>query len=258
MLELNELHALLPAMIDDGLADVEESTDADRADACEKLCVLYRARGITALLLELDVDQFYHMLTRSALTRIYALEWLPASGGDQSRYAKLTRSRAFFDSLAAVRLDLAKRISVLSPQRWMDRFEYEDDYCYALFLHKLAEGADRTALEPILARFKAATDGSPSVNLAVCDSLLARDSASFAAAFADKLGAWEEELAFQETSIARDDVAFAGDRHVYVEGVAILRLAEGVGITTEEEYRFCPREARMAMEAAFPDDGYPR
>jgi hypothetical protein len=258
MLELNELHALLPAMIEDGLADVEEAADVDLAGACEQLCVLYRASGITALLLELDVDQYYHMLTRSALTRIYALERMPPAVKDQSRDAKLTRSRAFFDAVAATRPDLAKRIGVLGAQRWMERYEYEDDYCYALFVHKLVEGADRSTLEPVLARLKVAAAGSASVNPAVCEALLARDSESFAAAFADKLRSWEEELAFQETSISRDDVAFAGDRHVYIEGVALLRLAEGLGIATEEEYRFCPRETRMTMEAAFPDDGYPR
>ncbi len=258
MLELNELHALLPAMIDDGLADVEDAGDVDRAEACEKLSVLYRAAGITALLLELDVDQYYHMLTRSALTRIYALEKMTPAEKSQSRSAKLTRSRAFFDAVAAARPDLAQHISRLSAQRWLERYEYEDDYCYALFLHKLNDGADQTALQQIVARFKTAVGETPSANIAVCEALLARSSDSFAEAFEAKLAAWDEELAFQETSITRDDVAFAGDRHIYIEGVALLRLAEGVGITTQDEYRFCPRETRLAMEAAFPDDGYPR
>ncbi len=45
---------------------------------------------------------------------------------------------------------------------------------------------------------------------------------------------------------------------VFVEGLALLGLAERRGMSTEAEYVFCPAEAREPASLPFPDDRYPR
>jgi len=50
---------------------------------------------------------------------------------------------------------------------------------------------------------------------------------------------------------------FAPNRKVMVEGLAILRLAERLGIPTKKDYKLCPRLAREATYAPFEPLAFP-
>ncbi len=51
-----------------------------------------------------------------------------------------------------------------------------------------------------------------------------------------------------------EDPVVIAERQIYIEGLAILRIADKLGFVTQSEYRFCPSIARVAMVKPFPDE----
>lgn len=257
MIELADLYPELPSVLRHRLTALRQVPVDDLGRECAALMAFYRAAGIGALLIEFDTDGYYHMLTRSGLTRVFMLRRMASGTQSTDRYRKVTQSSGFFDAVAADRFGVARRIVNLSPQEWVERYEYEDDYCYVYFLHTLVTDAEDGERSAVLERLRRVEAGAPSVRFALCRALLKRDADAFDEAFWAALDAWDEEVAFQAESINRDEVAHCTEKHVWIEGLALLRLAEYRGIETREQYRYCPTEARAAARTAFPDDGYP-
>jgi hypothetical protein len=224
---------------------------------CEEASVYFRTAGIANLLVGYDSDGFHHMLTRSALTRLYLLEKTPPALKVTSRFCKLSRASGFFDALTADRADLARQIIAASPQQRNLDFEYEDDYAYTRFLHGLLLDATKEDQQRILDDWKGLLEDPSSAKFDVCVALLGCDSGAFDEAFANLLAVRTTELKAQERSLSRDEMEYAGGRYVYVEGLAILHLAEMFGIATQLEYKYCPKEARQPLTTPFPDNLYP-
>jgi Immunity protein 49 len=257
MLNLSDVYPDFPDILDQMVDGITRAPIAALGPACEEACVYFRTAGIAELLVSYNSDGFLHMLTRSALTRLHLLERTPPAEKEASRFCKISRSNGFFDGLAADRADLARRIVAAGPRHRNIDFEYEEDHAYVSFLSGLLLDAADDVQRKILDQWKALLDGQGPARYQVCLALLDRDAAGFDDVFAGLLDAWAVELQAQERSMSRDEMAFAGDRHVYVEGLAILRLAEMRQIATEPEYRYCPREARLPLVTPFPNDLYP-
>ena len=257
MIDLTSLYSELELMIDSSLKELAEVPLSELGPLCEELCVLFRTAGSGALLLELDVDRFHHMLIRSGLTRVFLLQQTAPEEKELSRFCKITKANGFFDSVAANRFDVAEKITVLSPQKWMERYEYEDDYCYILFLHNMIIGGEKSLKKKIIDRFEKILEGESSPKHDVCYALFKQDNQYFDDAFSDLIDLWTDEIEFQKKSISRNEVEFAAARHIYIEGLALLRIAEMVGIETQDEYQYCPKEARLPMRTPFPNTGFP-
>ena len=259
MFELNDIYSDFPEILSIKVDDISGAyPPAALGPLCEEACVCFRTAGIAAVLVELDLDGFHHMLTRSALTRMYLLEHTPPAERDASRHCRISRASGFFDAVAAGQIELARRIVAAGPQQRNVDYEYEEDYAYVRFLYGLLLGAEDAEQRAILDDWKTLLGGAKSAKHAVCQALPTRDAAIFDAAFASLLNARKRDLHKQERSLNRDEMEFAGGRHVYVEGLAILRIAEVLGIATQPEYKYCPKEARQPMGAPFSDDLYPR
>lgn len=221
----------------------------------EELGRKLRALAIIALVTAADTDTFLHNLIRSAGVREHHLARWRAAGRDDDHDLAASRLDGWFDAVAGGATDAALRIAALSPDRWIESREYEDDHCYAMLLFALLRGDPVDASTAArLARFEAALDGAPSPRLAVVRALLARDPEAFEAAFEALLQWREEEI---DAAIGRgqmDDAVVVPDRLVFVEGLALLRLATRAGIATAPEYRLCPSLARLPMRVPFPGE----
>jgi len=258
MLDLPSLYPELRSILQDQLTALADIQASQRGDACESLCSYFRTTGVAALLFDLDVDEFHHMLIRSGLTRVYLLQNTSDDEKAASRYCRITRSNGLFDAVAAGQFETARRIVSLSPAKWNRRLEYEDDYCYIRFLHETVWNAKPMVREEVLNRFADVVADDTVSRCDVCRALLDKDDEAFDGAFSNILDDWAAEIEFQSKSISRDEVEFAAAQHVFVEGLALLRIAEGEGIETLDEYPYCPHEARQPMQTPFPDDGYPK
>ncbi len=256
MIDLGDFYPDFPEILARKVAEIPRAPVAALGPLCEEACVYFRTAAIAEVLVGFNSDGFHHMLMRSALTRLYLLGRMPPSEKEASRFCKISRANGFFDALAADRADLAGRIIAVSAHRRNADFEYEDDYAYVRFLYGLLLGSTEEDQQAIIDAWSAAAD-VPSAKYGVCLALLGRDAGAFCVAFEGLLDWRKSELEAEMRSLSRDEMAFAGNRHVYVEGLALLRLADMLGLATEPEYRFCPRETRQPALTPFPDDLYP-
>lgn len=214
-----------------------------------------RALAIIVLLTKGESDRYYHNLIRSGLVWETYLRRCRSEGFHNDHHYASGRYAPFVDAVAAGDFVLARRISELSPEEWRQGHEYEDDYCYAQILHRLIqETLEENEISGFLARFEAYLDGQPSARLGVCRSLADRSQEHFDEAFAGILDERRNEIAEEKQGGRMEDAHGAAEQRVFVEGLALLRIAEALGLTTQPDYRYCPSLARSPMRTPFPGE----
>jgi immunity protein 49 of polymorphic toxin system len=220
----------------------------------------YRAIGICLLLQDADTDAFFHWLIQAAVARRHQLRGLQRAGLAREPVRRASLLAGFVDAVAASQWALAGEIAALSADAWMEGEEYEDDFAWGRFLHLAARDTpDLMALRAEMVRLEHALEGGTSVRLDLCRALLSRDQSAFDAAFDALLAEHEASTtAILESDSSRaQDVCFEPNRLVLVEGLAVLRLAERLGLRTRREYPFCPGAARLATYAPFEPLAWP-
>ena len=124
----------------------------------------------------------------------------------------------------------------------------EDDYWYAAMLHELCKPSpDETSLASMMENLQRALDGLETVRLDGMRAIVGRDQGSFDDAFQALLAHRSEEIAIDKARGILGDAAVIAERQVFIEGLAILRLASRRGLTSDEEYLYCPSLARVPM-----------
>ncbi|MBJ6761926.1 immunity 49 family protein [Myxococcaceae bacterium JPH2] len=233
---------------ENALAAVEELEEGlrqpltllQREELLTRLSSYRRIAAISALLAEGDVPAFRHELRLSATVRRELLLSSPGSAAP-SRFRCASRLDPLFDTLAAGEMGLARDIAKHSPHRWVADEEFEDDFRYADFLREhLLAGAKSSSPgeERALAAFQKCSGDSGSPRLTVCESLSNRDQEAFDAVLEDLL--FEREAEFQNAGPPLHPQRFHTERHIFIEGLALLRLAVERGLSTQPDYRMMP------------------
>jgi hypothetical protein len=220
-------------------------------DVIEDTATYFQALGSCNLLLNMDLAGFGKNLVYSAFARRWFLKWSRAEGNDRDEHLAISRSESFFDAVAAGAIAVAREIVDLSPDAWIADGEYEDDFYYFFFLHRFIQRYRQTdpgLLSPILAQFGRALEGGDSSRLDICKAFAMNDGAAFGAAFEALINAHEEVV------YVTDDPTAEPRRNIFVEGLALLRIAERVGFVTESDYRYCPGTARLVNVPSLPED----
>lgn len=211
-----------------------------------------RSLAIITLLTEGDTNLFYHNLIRSGLVRETFLKRCQHEKY-QDFYCAISRSGAFFDTLAAGNFDLARRIDTVSHQKWFSKGEYEDDYCFTKFFHLMIQkNTDRDELVALVDRFEKSLEGATNPKLDVCHAFMANDQKILEEAFHDLIEAHDSYLAQEKERGQMEDPHIVAQRSIYVEGLAIIRIAERHGLKLQTEFKFCPQLAMMPMTVPPP------
>ncbi len=214
-----------------------------------------RALACMGLLVAGDSDSFHHNLIRSALARVRYLERMAGSGHTEDHHFCSGRYEPLLDAIAAGDLATARRVVQLAPVEFRAGHEYDEDYSYAQLISRwIADPPREDDVPALLGRFATATEGRPDARLEVCRALAARDQSAFDAAFAQLLEAREAEIAAAKARGQLEEPQVVALRRIFVEGLAILRLAERRGLRTEREYRYCPSSSRTPMNVPFPGE----
>ena len=223
----------------------------------EEAALFFEALGICNLLMFADADRLYENLVKSGHTRFYFLHKSQQEGNGADYQLAISRWDSLLDVVAAGHFALARDIVALSSDVWVASGEYEDDFCYRHFLHQfiMPPGLRREQqLAADLVRWKIWLEGQPSPRLECCAALLARDGVAFAIAFDDLIAGQLVKLAEQSRTVAAADITFLPRSQVFVEGLALLKLADRLGFTLRHDYPLCPALARLPAVKLFPED----
>jgi hypothetical protein len=227
------------------------------APMADAVCTYYQGVAIMELLLDAEVDTLFHHMIRSARTRRWLLTRAKGAGATH-KLLKASNTRGLFAALVAADWSLAGEIAALSSRAWQERFEYEDDFWYAHFLHRFIAGDDPGTLTSVLAEYARALDGDEPARLQLCRALLAVNQELASDAFEQLLLDRKEQLdEMRATSILATDDLFLPFSAVYVEGLAWLRLLERAGLRTSTEYPLCPSLARSEQRTPYVSLGFP-
>ncbi len=250
-----ELVTLLNFHVEGATQVAEPLQQLANADA---VCTYYQAVGICELLLDAEVDAFFHHLIRSAQSRRWMLERSPSLESPPLKLLKASNARGLHGAMAARQWGLARDIARLSGTACAEGTEYEDDFCCAHFLHRYVQDAPPEELQSILERFEAALEGGASSHFELCRHLLARSQEGCSQAFSELLDERAAKLRkMKRESAYASDALFVPLSSVFVEGLAWLSLMEKAGLKTEAEYPYCPSLARRESYAPFVVSTFP-
>jgi hypothetical protein len=214
-----------------------------------------RDLAIMVLLSKGKVDRFQHNLIRSGRVRLSYLNRIAREGALDDHEHVASVCEPLFDAIAAGDGALAQQLARAAPSAFRPGHEYEDDFCYAQVIHGLLLGGQAQAdIAMHVQKMAAYLDGRADARLGLCQALMGTDAQAFEQAFADFLSARAQAI---DEDVARGQIEepdVLAQRLVYVEGLAMLRLAQARGFKTEREYVFCPSLARQALIAPLPDD----
>lgn len=256
-MQLSEYIELLPYDVAFWLASLKEPGYPFEAQGDMSLEVSFKLRAVAVLflLVRAETDVFHHNLIRSGILREeYLTRCRAESQTDDHHYAS-GRLRPFFDALASGDTALAGRIAALSPLAFRQDHEYEDDYCYAQILHRLLQPSPPAAeVQALFQQFQGWLAGESSPRLDVCRALAARDQRAFEDAFEALLADRKREITANLDRGQLEDAPVIADRRVFIEGLAILRLATLRGLRTLPDYPMCPSLARIPMRTPFPGE----
>lgn len=218
-------------------------TIVGEGDAVRNLCRCYRAIGIYDYLLNFDTRRLLYGLIQSALTRKHFLEATHRLGADHDPGRRASLCDPFFDALVANQFALAQTLVELSPKAVMTGFEYEDDYLYGRILYGCVGGGqpERSLVE----RFESVLEGQDSPRFDVCLAFFERDQEAFGSAFERVLSQYQQTMSeYADPQLGHSKSQqwdFEANRRFFVEGVALLKLAERAGFVIIDDYVLCPR-----------------
>lgn len=243
---------LIPEIHEGMMLAVGGSPMAKLGDVFELLEQQFEALAICHLLESADTSEFRENLVRSGHSRRYFLQHSRVEGNDRDRYLALGRTPAFLDVLVAGAGPLAAQIADLSTGTWNPNWEYEDDFCFFLFLHELAKRPapfPNPEVEALLDRFKRSLEGGASCRYDVCAGIVRRDALEFSEALRARLDEEESRIEADRDSAAvhEGDMLYWPRSYVSIEGLALLRAAELVGLRVEGDFPRCPAIARLPV-----------
>jgi hypothetical protein len=216
----------------------------ERARLLHQISSHERMLAIALLLAEADTEGYFRHLAMSGQAHKQLLMEM-TKVGQPTRFAASGNFHPFCDALAAGQAPLAREIANLSPGQWMSGEEYEEDFVYGRFLHFLLLDEFRaSARQEVLLDRMAKLDEEPDPRQRLCRALFEKDPESFEAALVDAIRAHEQHCAELEARRFSPSAQGQTERYVFIEGLALLRMAEGMGLRTSSEYRLMPSLAR--------------
>jgi hypothetical protein len=229
----------LPVIAANALVDLH----GDRAAVVERrisfdrmlvFCQNYRRRGICHFFLQGRPTVLHQDLQRSGAAFAYYL-----SGASEKDKAT-GKSAPLFDAIACGDIGAATRISKVSRRGWNREEEYEDDFLYVAFLMaRFFPDGERVASD-ILGEYERVIDGADDARFTVCRALLTGDGNGFEEGLQELLVGRREHY---REGVKREDILeeeWATEGQLFVEGVALVRLAMVAGLDVQRNFMFIP------------------
>jgi hypothetical protein len=242
------------AFLMQSLEDAELTPD-EMGDLSLTIGQKLRSLALVAMVSNSDRTIFGQNLIRSGRVRLTYLERLRREGVDNDHHSASARIDGLMDSLAASDLVLSRQIVAASRSTWLEGAEYEEDFCHAQLIHRLvSQEKDDGVRTSLIEQFEKVVDGQPSARLDVCRALLNRDQTAFDGAFDNLIREQEAKIEADKARFQLEEPEVMSQRLIFVEGLAVLRLATLYGLKTESDYLFCPSVARLTEAVPVPEE----
>lgn len=207
----------------------------------------YRRLAICELLLEGRQDRFFGLLCKSAQLQRHLQQLASERAGIEPIHLCASMTQTPVNALVTGCLELAEATARGMPDAPLSGIEYEDDFLFYRFLGVLLlrlRGTDLT-LEPVLSQWTKVLAGGEEPYLDVCRTLAVRDEDGFARTFDTLVERRVEQRAQIRRSSGADDEQYLAEGFIFMKGLALLRLADLLGLKTRAEYPLIPRYARL-------------
>ncbi len=163
---------------------------------------------------------------------------------------------AVLAAIAASALPLARDVAAAANPNWdPDAGEYEDEARWANVFQALAQGAPASLIEQQLAAVEALEPEPYADRAAAVRALGAKDAVAFEKAFVPAHDIHAAAIDERAAAFGTPTTRFAPHRFVWLEGVALLRLAQAAGLPRPQaELRMCPALALAPSKAQYAGD----
>jgi len=220
-----------------------DTLDPTYGELLAQISSQHRRLAIAILLSDAKLDTFREHLRLSGALRVKLLEMARADPGQVAQWARQGLIGPFLDAWTAGADDVASRIAALSGLPYQPDYEYREDYQYARWWYNVASaqwqlGEDARERMRELAEVTD-DDGDPRVR--VCSALAEGDAGAFDQAMIDLCRQHIDWFKERSADPAENDT----EGQVFVEGLALVRLAQRVGLPTSPEYPRVPGLARL-------------
>jgi len=212
-----------------------------------EFCRQWRIRGIAAFFIGGVPQGLFEELDKSAQAFLYFLRYF------DDNLKATSFSEPFFDAVAVQDHECARLIAEYSRTTWNPELEYEDDFLYFYFLMKHFYLSSKTEeCQELLNRYEDVLQGAEDPKLSMCQAYLDGNQENWEesfCAFLDSRSDQKQRL-IQKGALSQEEAAT--EAKLNVEGLALLRLSEMKGFTTQRDYLGTPSSARKHLSLEFP------
>jgi len=254
-ISLRDLREDAADALDDALARFRPGAPReDLLAVAGEICLAHHTIGASMLLLEGQPQEYFLDLCRAAETWRRLLQHLRSRGLPPP---PASASKPLLGAMAADHWPLAQGVARLSATAFQPGEEYEDDCDWAVLLAQtVAAGGDAAATAPYAERLLRSGPDTYAGRLAVLEAIRARDGRRFAEVFGLAALAAAEETERIVGMAAIPVTELAPYRWIWLEGLALLRLAARAGLAVPgERFAGCPPLARVPRTADYAGDG---
>lgn len=252
-LEITRVNAT--SMLEEALASIRGHDAREQHGlAYFEAAYMYRRLAICDLLGEARADRFHAFLRKSGHARLHFLRLVATGHPTQPLYVCGSENRSLFDAIASGELHLAADIARLSTDKPNPSYEYEDDFLLYEFVRRYVLTLDSPqpgrwpGSSSLLARWETVLEGEEDPYLDVCRALLARDAEAFEHALLELIAARARKFEeITDESGPNADIRWT-EGPLFINGIALVRLAEHASLRTAREYPTIPSLARAPVK----------
>ena len=204
--------------------------------------------AILAYLLDADAQSFYsHLYQGASCRRYFLLKWLSGMSADAS-YVSATVDAYLYDAIASGDEELPVKISRPMLYKKVDNLDSNERFAFSILMRSLIDEQWSERLKKEYENIKSVVNKDDN-RLKCVTSILAKDQKKFQQAFHDLISEREKE-------ISSDLVDNEPDKYLFIEGLAILRVARQNDIHIDFDSPQTPADLLGKMSTALPESGY--
>ena len=212
---------------------------------------LYRKRAVCGYLTTGLAEPFFAGEMQAAA--VYVAH-LGAAGAIDAAASETVRP--FFDAVAGGYWDAARRIAASRAEAWASEREYEEDFAYATFLMALVGGGAASERVTGAALERYVEVAGYDARSSVCRALMDRDELEFHRGLIRVLEERSEQIDGYEAGGHLADADVDWLRPVSIEGCALVRIAERLGVAAEIDLPQVPAPLRREPPFPFAPDAW--